>query len=254
MCFLHICIYCQSIYQIFSRIQQPQLATDRWHTLFIFFLYSIVVAALFFPQKFCKFFNRFIFFLSFYLFIFGGLGVVSKARHRGDILEFTIKNNNHLSVSSATFNLYVRGEDWISEHEPNVWTRSSSASGNGNNARSSHTANMHIDDTTVLEPSTASATVHRDDQHNLASLSESFHKLHGSNKNVNNNHHRISISINRFVHRHQQQVSERVSIHSTFRSFIYSFILVLLPMSSIFLFFFIIICPPMSSVWFIVLI
>lgn len=129
---------------------------------------------------------------------------VSKARHRGDILEFTIKNNNHLSVSGATFNLYVRGEDWIGENEPNVWTRSSS-SGSVNNVRSSHSTGMHIDDTTVTGPSTASTVAHRD-EHNLASFTDSFHKLHGNNKNANNN--RISISINRFVHRHQQQVSD----------------------------------------------
>lgn len=156
---------------------------------------------------------------------------VSKARHRGDILEFTIKNNNHLSVSGATFNLYVRGEDWIGENEPNVWTRSSSSSaaaaGSANNVRSSHSAGMHIDDTTATGPSTASTVIQHRDEHNLASFSDSFHKLHGNNKNANNN--RISISINRFVHRHQQQVSEQaiypacICIYSFIYSFIFTF-------------------------------
>lgn len=127
---------------------------------------------------------------------------MSKARHRGDILEFTIKNNNHLSVSGATFNLYVRGEDWINENEPNIWMRN----GHLNNARS-NVGGIHIDENAM---STSTVSTGALDDHNLATSSETIHKIHGNGKNVNNNH--ISISINRFVHRHQQQVS--ACIHS----------------------------------------
>lgn len=57
---------------------------------------------------------------------------VSKARHRGDILEFTIKNNEHLSISGVTFNLFVRGGDWLEdENEPNLLSRGPASASNG---------------------------------------------------------------------------------------------------------------------------
>lgn len=83
--------------------------------------------------------------------------LVSKARHRGDILEFTIKNNHYLTISSATFHLYVHGEEWRAENE-------------------------------AANPTSASGQNNR------------YH----NNKAANGNN--LSISINRFVHRHQQQV------------------------------------------------
>lgn len=83
--------------------------------------------------------------------------LVSKARHRGDILEFTIKNNHYLTISSATFHLYVHGEEWRTENE-------------------------------AANPTSVSGQSNR------------YH----NNKAANGNN--LSISINRFVHRHQQQV------------------------------------------------
>lgn len=121
--------------------------------------------------------------------------IVSKARHRGDILEFTIKNNNHLSVSGATFNMFVRGEDWKAENERG-----------GSSSAKSSAGGMHIVDnaSSAAAADTTTTTTNRDEQ-NFGTSSDAFHKLHSNSKNVNSNH--ISISINRFVHRHQQQVN-----------------------------------------------
>lgn len=132
--------------------------------------------------------------------IFSFFKKVSKARHRGDILEFTIKNNNHLSVSGATFNMFVRGEDWLAENDPNLWNLHV---GGGKMT----TGGIHIEENVSTM---SAATGH--DEHSLTTSSDSFHKLHSNGKNVNNN--QISISINRFVHRHQQQVS--TCIHFVF--------------------------------------
>lgn len=41
--------------------------------------------------------------------------LVSKVRHRGDILEFEIHPVEYLSITEAYLHLYVRGEDWIDE-------------------------------------------------------------------------------------------------------------------------------------------
>lgn len=38
-----------------------------------------------------------------------------KARHRGDILEFSIHAKQNLAVQEAIFNLHVHGLDWITE-------------------------------------------------------------------------------------------------------------------------------------------
>lgn len=123
---------------------------------------------------------------------------MSKARHRGDILEFTIKNSNHLSVSGAIFNMFVRGEDWLSENESSLWIRS--GNGAGDSGAKSNTGGIE----NVVGSSTASATAQDETRTSFSTSADSFHKSHGKGKNVNNNH--ISISINRFVHRHQQQV------------------------------------------------
>ncbi|XP_055312602.1 uncharacterized protein LOC129574537 [Sitodiplosis mosellana] len=115
---------------------------------------------------------------------------LSKARHRGDILEFTIKSTNNLFVSGATFNMFVRGEDWKAENE-----RSSGSSGRSNAGGGM----QHTDDMAAGSSTTITTPTNRD----VHTSSESLHKLHS--KNVNSNH--ISISINRFIHRHQQQQS-----------------------------------------------
>lgn len=151
---------------------------------------------------------------------------MSKVRHHGDILEFTTKNNNHLYVSDATFNLFVRGEDWLTENDPNLWTRSSNAAPETSSSKQKGSGNVGDSGASVLgssmasasasEPATATATA-RDEHNNFATSSDSFHKLHSNSKNVNNKYNHISISINRFVHRHQQQVSAYVIyLFSTF--------------------------------------
>lgn len=138
---------------------------------------------------------------------------MSKARHRGDILEFTIKNNNHLSVSGATFNMFVRGEDWIAENEPNLLMRSGSGSSDRSNVKS---GGMHSDEN--MSMSTVSTSMNAKDEQNIATSSDSLHKVHGNSnsKIVNNNNNHLSISINRFVHRHQQQVKIASSYLSIF--------------------------------------
>ncbi|XP_031634913.1 uncharacterized protein LOC116348153 [Contarinia nasturtii] len=132
---------------------------------------------------------------------------LSKARHRGDILEFTVKNNNHLSVSGATFNMYVRGEDWLAENEPNLLMRSGNGGGGGGGGDRSNvkTGVMNSDENAPM--STASTSMSTRDEQNIATSSDSLHKVHGNSKIVNNNNNHLSISINRFVHRHQQQQS-----------------------------------------------
>lgn len=90
---------------------------------------------------------------------------VSKARHRGDILEFTVKNNQHLSVVEAAFYLYVRGEDWIFDNDPTLLANY----GRSSNSKSSSGGSINDEVT------------------------------HTGNK-------QIAISLNRFIHRHPQQV------------------------------------------------
>lgn len=136
--------------------------------------------------------------------------IVSKARHRGDILEFTIKNTNHLFVSGATFNMFVRGEDWKAENE-----RSSSSSSSSNGGKNNAFGMQHSDENGAAG-SSATATVTTPINRDEYTSSESLpHKLHGNSKNVNSNH--ISISINRFVHRHQQQVSACIIIFAVLK-------------------------------------
>lgn len=90
--------------------------------------------------------------------------------------------------------MFVRGEDWKAENE-----RSSSSNSGRNNAFGM----QHSDDNGAAGSSAAVTTpINRDEYTSSESIP---HKLHGNGKNVNSNH--ISISINRFVHRHQQQVS-----------------------------------------------
>lgn len=115
---------------------------------------------------------------------------VSKARHRGDILEFTIKANNHLAVSGAIFNLFVRGEDWIRENEPGLLKGRFAAAG----------ASL---DGSVVDVSASSSGNGNDDSNGHSASGGSFYKHNSNNKNVNNN--QLSISINRFVHRNPQQ-------------------------------------------------
>lgn len=45
---------------------------------------------------------------------------VSKARHRGDILEFSIHRSNNLAIGEAIFHLYIRGQDWIADNIPSL--------------------------------------------------------------------------------------------------------------------------------------
>ncbi|KAG4070249.1 hypothetical protein HA402_009812 [Bradysia odoriphaga] len=45
---------------------------------------------------------------------------VSKARHRGDILEFTIHHSSNLAISEAIFHLHIHGDDWITENIPSL--------------------------------------------------------------------------------------------------------------------------------------
>lgn len=91
---------------------------------------------------------------------FSNAAIVSKARHRGDILEFTIKNNHHLSVVGATFYLFVRGDAWIAD--------------NGRDQSSS--------------------------------------SIGGNDETIRNGKQKLSISINRFVHRYLQQVKIKINI------------------------------------------
>lgn len=111
---------------------------------------------------------------------------VSKARHRGDILEFTIKNDQHLSVSSATFYLFVHGEDWISENEPTLLARLNSNRSKSKRGTDDESSISSITTSSVTSPIESDETVH---------------------KSPNNNKQPLSISINRFVHRHPQQVT-----------------------------------------------
>lgn len=132
---------------------------------------------------------------------------VSKARHRGDILEFTIKTSNHLAVNGAIFNLFVRGEDWIRENDPNLLR------GRITTASNSDGSSSIVDGT-----SSKSATNGRDDTIGVNASgggggSGSSHKHNSSNKNTN--HNQLSISINRFVHRNPMQQQQTKSQSQT---------------------------------------
>lgn len=144
-------------------------------------------------------------FVFFFFYIYGGIvndaQTVSKARHRGDILEFTIKDNNHLAVSGATFNLFVHGEDWIRENEPSLvkdrFIASASASADG------------MVDVTAQSSTASKSDNGHDDSNGYSASVGSFYKHNSNNKNVNNN--QLSISINRFVHRNPTQQQQQQS-------------------------------------------
>lgn len=121
---------------------------------------------------------------------------MSKARHRGDILEFTIKDNNHLAVSGATFNLYVRGDDWIRENEPNLLKNRYTPNSSDNNGERDIVSS--IDGTKSVTDNIQESTD-----------SGSIYKQNVNYKNLNNN--QISISINRFIHRNPIQQSQSSS-------------------------------------------
>lgn len=85
-------------------------------------------------------------------------------------------------MSGATFNLFVHGEDWIRENDPNL----------------------------LKEHHIADDTSHTGNADNLNGYSASggfFYKQNNNNKNLNSNH--LSISINRFVHRNPAQQSQQ---------------------------------------------
>lgn len=84
-------------------------------------------------------------------------------------------------MSGATFYLYVRGEDWLSENDPTLLARFNS---NRAKAKGANEENPM----TSVTPS----TIVTDD---------SLHKISSNFKR------QLSISINRFVHRHPQQVN-----------------------------------------------
>lgn len=110
---------------------------------------------------------------------------VSKARHRGDILEFTIKDNNHLAVSGAIFNLFVRGEDWIDENKPNLLK------------------DRHVSDSVGGEEAADVSTGGKsaiDDVHDALNGHRGAGDS-GTSRNHASGKSQLSISINRFVHR-----------------------------------------------------
>lgn len=118
-------------------------------------------------------------------FLFLHARAVSKARHRGDILEFTIKDNNHLAVSGAIFNLFVHGEDWINENKPNLLK------------------DRHVFDSIGGEEAADGSTGAKsaiDDVHE-AMNGHGGAGDSGTSRNHANSKSQLSISINRFVHR-----------------------------------------------------